>query len=243
VLDLPIDQDYQELLDEVEQFIKTYVELPSEGDYLYLALWVFHTYLIEKFGVTPLLYFYGVQVTGKTRAGEVLSKIGFKVERLTAPTEATLFRSASYFKNALVIDEIKLWGRDANENVANLIKSRYKRGLKVSRINLENKGEEQVEYFDVFAPMVICTTEPLNEIIESRCLRFIMRANVNPDVEKSFNETWGQDLRNKLTMFRACYLKPEFEEIKRVARRRLNEILTPLYQVLMLIAPGREDEF
>ncbi len=243
VLDLPIDQDCQELLDEVERFIKTYVELPSEGDYLYLALWVFHTYLIEKFGVTPLLYFYGVQVTGKTRAGEVLSKIGFKVERLTAPTEATLFRSASYFKNALVIDEIKLWGRDANENVANLIKSRYKRGLKVSRINLENKGEEQVEYFDVFAPMVICTTEPLNEVIESRCLRFTMRANVNPDVEKCFNETWGQDLRNKLTMFRACYLEPEFEEIKRVARRRLNEILTPLYQVLMLIAPGREDEF
>lgn len=243
VLDLPIDQDYQELLDEVERFIKTYVELPSEGDYLYLALWVFHTYLIEKFDVTPLLYFYGVQVTGKTRAGEVLSKIGFKVERLTAPTEATLFRSASYFKNALVIDEIKLWGRDANENVANLIKSRYKRGLKVSRINLENKGEEQVEYFDVFAPMAICTTEQVNEIIESRCLRFIMRANVNPDVEKRFDETWGQDLRNKLTMFRACYLEPEFDEIKRVARRRLNEILTPLYQVLMLIAPGREDEF
>ncbi|MBA7497244.1 hypothetical protein ES702_07856 [subsurface metagenome] len=243
VLDLSISQDWQKLLDEVIRFIKSYVEMPSENDYLYLALWVFHTYLIEKFGVTPLLYFYGVHVTGKTRAGEVLSKIGFRVERLTAPTEATLFRSASYFKNALVIDEIKLWGRDANENVANLIKSRYKRGLKVSRINQNVTGEKQVEYFDVFAPLVICTTEPLPDIIESRCLMFTMRANVNADVEKCFNEAWAQDLRNKLTMFRTCYLETEFDELPRVARRRLNEILTPLYRVLMLIDPGREDEF
>ncbi|GAI80519.1 unnamed protein product, partial [marine sediment metagenome] len=183
ILSLPMKLDYKELLDEVISFIRSYVELPSESDYLYLGLWVLHTYLIEKFDVTPLLYFFGVHVTGKTRAGEILAKISFKCQRSTAPTEATLFRGASYFKNALVIDEIKLWGSDANQDVANLIKSRYKRGLKVERINLNKTGEDQVEYFDVFAPMIICTTEELTEIIESRCLLFSMQPNVNPSVE------------------------------------------------------------
>ncbi|GAJ20433.1 unnamed protein product, partial [marine sediment metagenome] len=184
ILDIPFDLNYEDLLDEVILFIRSYVELPSESDYLYLALWVFHTYLIEKFDVTPLLYFHGVQVTGKTRAGEVLAKISFKCERLTSPTEATLFRGASYFKNALVIDEIKLWGSDANQDVQNLIKSRYKRGLKVPRVNLNKEGEDQMEYFDVFAPLVICTTEGLDPIIESRTLLFSMQPNASPSVEK-----------------------------------------------------------
>ncbi|MBA7704545.1 hypothetical protein ES703_113359 [subsurface metagenome] len=241
---LPMTLDWKDLLGEVIRFLKAYVEMPSESDYLYLALWVFHSYLIDKFNVTPLLYFYGVHVTGKTRAGETLAKVSFKCERLTSPTEATLFRSASYFKNSLVIDEIKLWGRDANEQVANLIKSRYKRGLKVQRINTNAQGEGQVEYFDVFAPLVICTTEPLPDIIESRCLTFTMQANINPNVEKCFDEAWGLDLRNKLTVFRATYLDKEFDELPPgLARRRLNEILTPLYQILMLIDPERETEF
>ena len=243
ILDLSMELDYKELLDEVISFIRSYVELPSESDYLYLALWVFHSYLIEKFNVTPLLYFYGVHVTGKTRAGEVLGKIGFKCERLTSPTGATLFRGAHYFGNALVIDEIILWGRDANQDVANLIKSRYKRGLKVPRINQEIKGENQVEYFDVFAPLVICTTEGLPEIIESRCLLFSMQPNVSPGVEKEIDEKWARELRNKLTIFRANELDKDFKKPSRIARRRLNEILTPLFQVLLLTDPGREEDF
>lgn len=243
ILNIPTNLDYKKLLDEVILFIKSYLELPSERDYLYLALWVLHTYLIEKFDVTPLLYFHGVHVTGKTRAGETLAKISFKCERLTSPTEATLFRSASYFKNTLVIDEIRLWGSDANQDVQNLIKSRYKRGLKVSRINLNLKGEDQVEYFDVFALLIICTTEELTEVIESRCLLFSMQPNANPNVEKRIDEKWAQKLRNKLTVFRADKLDREFAEPERVARRRLNEILMPLYQTLLLTDPEREKKF
>jgi hypothetical protein len=245
ILDIPFDLDYEDLLDEVVLFIRSYVEMPSESDYLYLALWVLHSYLIEKFDVTPLLYFHGVQVTGKTRAGEVLAKISFKCERLTSPTEATLFRGASYFKNALVIDEIKLWGSDANQDVQNLIKSRYKRGLKVQRLNMLKDGEDQMEYFDVFAPLVICTTEGLDPIIESRCLLFSMQPNASQSVEKRIDEKKAQELRNKLTIFRANEIDKEFKNpsSKEVGRRRLGEILTPLWQVLMLTSPVLETEF
>ncbi|GAI28046.1 unnamed protein product, partial [marine sediment metagenome] len=143
----------------------------------------------------------------------------------------------------LVIDEIKLWGREANEQVANLIKSRYKKGLKVSRVNLLKEGEDQVEYFDVFGPLVICTTEPLPDIIESRCLTFLMKENIEPDVEKTIDEEHAQKLRNLLTIFRLNQLDKGFEEKEKVARRRLNEILIPLHRCLMLVAPDKEKEF
>lgn len=243
ILNEPTDVKWDKLLEEVVSFIKNYLELPNDTDYLLLALWIFHTYLIEKFNETPILYFYGVKETGKTRAGEVLQELGFRCERLTSPTEATLFRSASYFKTSLIIDEIKLWGLDGNPEVARLIKSRYKRGLMVSRCNLDNRGEDQIEYFDVFSPLVICTTESIPDTIESRCIIFLMQKNARAEVERLIDQDLAKKLRNKLTIFRSNYLEKDLPETDQIARRRLNEIMSPLYQVLMLVDPERKEAF
>ncbi|GAI72130.1 unnamed protein product, partial [marine sediment metagenome] len=167
--------DITRLATEIDAFIKSYLEMPLDSDYLVLAMWVFHTYLIEKFNTTPILYFYGVKETGKSRAGEVLSELAFRAQRLTSLTEATLFRSVELFKPSLIIDEIKLLGKGGNQGLADLIKTTYKRGLKVSRINLNKYGEDQIEYYDTFTPLVICTTESIPDIIESRCILFIMQ--------------------------------------------------------------------
>jgi len=243
ILEEPMNMDWSELLDEVIIFIKSYLEIPSESNYLILALWIFHTYLIGKFNTTPILYFYGVKETGKSRAGEILGELAFMCERLTSPTEATLFREADYFKTSLIIDEIKLWGQKGNQEVARLIKSRYKRGLKVPRVNLNRKGENQIEYFDVFGPLAICTTESIPDAIESRCITFLMQKNMRVEVEKLIDEEWATKLRHKLTIFRVNYLDKNIATTEQVARRRLNEIMMPLYQILMLIAPKRKDEF
>ncbi|MBA7585323.1 hypothetical protein ES708_27298 [subsurface metagenome] len=243
ILNLSGELNYKELLDEMIRFIASYLELPSESDYLILALWTFHTYLIDKFATTPILYFFGIMEVGKTRAGEVLGELAYKAERMTSPTEATLFRSAEYFKTTLIIDEIKLWGQDGNKNVADLIKSRYKRGLKVSRVNLNKKGEDQIEYFDVFAPLVISTTEIIPDIIESRCIKFLMQRNSDPKVEQCIDLDWAKELRNKLTLFRANFMDKELPEVDHISKGRLNEILMPLYRTLLLIDNRRKEEF
>jgi hypothetical protein len=235
--------NYSFLLKDIIKFVKKYLELTEDKGYLILALWVFHTYIMEKFEATPILYFQGVKETGKTRAGEVLGELAYKCERLTSPTEATLFRSAEYFKTALIIDEIQLWGKEGNQEVGRLIKSRYKKGLKVNRINLNKSGEDQVEYFDVFAPLVISTTESIPDIIESRCIRFLMQKNTDLEVERFIDRESARNIRNKLTIFRANFMDQELKEVKPISRRRLNEILNPLYQILMEIDPELESEF
>jgi hypothetical protein len=115
--------------------------------------------------------------------------------------------------------------------------------MKVSRINLNNCGEDQIEYFDVFAPLVICTTESMPDIIESRCFTFIMNQNVCPDVENDIDPEAARKLRHRLTLFRATYLDTVIPDVKPVSRRRLNEIATPLHKILMMIAPKREVDF
>jgi len=243
ILNRSLKMDIARLAIEINTFIKNYLEMPLDSDYLILSMWVFHTYLIEKFNTTPILYFYGVKETGKSRAGEVLSELAFRAQRLTSLTEATLFRSVELFKPTLIIDEIKLMGKGGNQGLADLIKTTYKRGLKVSRINLNKYGEDQIEYFDTFSPLVICTTETIPDIIESRCILFIMQKNSNPQIERKIDMKWANDLRERLTVFRANYMSKELPEAQYIARGRLNEIMFPLYQALLICEPERKSEF
>ena len=236
-------EDGPVILEKMIAFIKRYLEMPREHDYLILALWTAHTYLIEKFNTTPILYFHGVYETGKTRGGEVLEEIAFRAERLTSPTEAGMFRAAHLFKTSLIIDEVKLWGQDGNPEVARLIKSRYKRGQKVLRVNLNLKGqEEQLEYFDVFGPLVLCTKETIDPDIQNRCILFVMRENSDPKVEEDIDEAQAEWLRNQLTLLRAEWLDGELPKVERIARRRLNEILQPLHRTLMVLDPSKEKQ-
>jgi len=243
IINRSLNLDIARLATEIDTFIKSYLEMPLDSDYLILSMWIFHTYLIENFNTTPILYFYGVKETGKSRAGEVLNELAFRAQRLTSLTEATLFRSVELFKPTLIIDEIKLLGKGGNQGLADLMKTTYKRGLKVSRINLNKYGEDQIEYFDTFSPLVICTTETIPDIIESRCILFIMQKNSNPQIEKMIDKKWANDLRERLTVFRANYINKELPEAQHIARGRLNEIMFPLYQSLLLFGPERKDEF
>ncbi len=243
VVNESIELDLKSLLNKIISYIKDYLEMPNETDYLVLGLWILHSYLIEHFNITPFIYFYGVFETGKTKGGEVLGELAFRCNRITCPTEATIFREAEILKTSVVIDEIKLWGKDGNIEVARLIRPRYKRGLSVPRINLNKQGEDQLEYFDVFGPTVICTDEKCPPGLESRSIIFIMAMNIKQKVEEELDLERAQRLRNKLTIFRAKYLEKGPEKQEPIARRRLNEIMMPLYRTLMLVDPERKEEF
>jgi len=217
--------------------------MPETEHYLILALWIFHTYLIEQYQTTPILYVTGVKETGKGRLGELMRELAFRGQVLTTPTEASMFRESEYFKPTLIIDEIKLWGFGANEPVACLVNNRYKKGIKITRVNQNKKGEKQIEHFDCYGCTVITTTESVSETLRSRCIEYIMQKNENPEVERPLDYEKGQELRNKLTIFRAEFIGKDLLAWKQIARRRLNEILLPLYKVLMLVKPEWEVDF
>lgn len=243
VLDLQGEVDFPDLLAEVMDYIAQRLEMPNELDYLTLALWVFHTYLIDRFITTPIIYACGVKETGKGRLGELLRELAFRGQVLTTPTEASIFRESEYLKPCLIIDEVKLAGFDANKEVACLVNNRYKRGVKVCRVTLDKQGEDQLTYYDCFGCTAITTTESIKPALRSRCIVFTMQRNLNPEVERPLDYGLGQILRNKLTVFRAEFIGKNLPAYEQIARGRLNEILLPLYQSLMLVRPDWKPKF
>lgn len=235
--------DSVEVLYRTEQFLRSFIELPYEQLYLIVALYIGHTYFVdEHFDVTPILNVYGVKETGKTRLGELVALTAYRGERCTSPTEATFFRAAQAFKSTLVIDELKLWGKDGRRDVADLIKSRYKRGMKVSRCNMNKSGEDAIEYFDVYAPLVICSTESVPPIIKTRCITIVMQQNADPSVEGEIDQVEAQWIREQWTLYRLKWMNEEIPEVENKARRRLREITQPLLRVCEIIDKSRIDE-
>jgi hypothetical protein len=232
-----------EILNRTEQFLRDFVELPHEQLYLVVSLFVGHTYFVDiHFDVTPILFAFGLLECGKSRLGHLVSLISYRGERCTSPTEATLFRAAEAFKSTLIIDEVKLWGRDGNPQVANLIKSRYKRGMKVSRCNMNKSGEDAIDYFDVYAPLMVYSTESMPIIIKSRCITLIMQQNINPVVEKEINLSETEWIRKQWTLQRFQWMGKKLPDVESKARRRLREITQPLLRVCKIMDESRLEE-
>ncbi|MBA7523392.1 hypothetical protein ES705_15519 [subsurface metagenome] len=245
---LTLDRDnitWARLLKDIERYIKKHLELPSKIYYLIFGLWIMHTYLIEETDITPYLYFVGLKGTGKSRAGQIANKLAYKCLLETMPTAPVLFRSSELWHNSLVIDEAKFWGSDTDRDLARIVMSRYKKGVKVIRVNMEKLkgGEKQVEIFDVFGPLIICTESNIPEPLEDRSIKFQMKMNESPEVEDDWDETTEQALIDLLTLFRAKFTGKGLPKHEKIARRRLNEILSPLYRILLLVDKSRTEEF
>jgi len=235
--------DPAELLKRTESFLRSFVELPHEQQYLIVSLFIGHTYFTSThFYVTPLLNVHGCMETGKTRLGELLILTTYRGVGWTSPSGAAMYRTTKFFDPTIVVDELKLWGPDGNKDVAELIKSRYKKGNRVPRVNMNKSGEDSIENYEVYGPFAVCSTEKVPDIIRSRCITIIMQQNVNPTVEERPDFEEAEWIREQWTLLRVKYMGKELPAIENKARRRLREITDPLLQICQITDPTRIDE-
>jgi hypothetical protein len=236
------------LLKELEFFIYNHVEMPDDKPeyYLILALWVMQTYTIEHFTASPIIYAHGQKASGKSRLGSVLNELAFRGMFITDPTDAAMFRICESYNPTILIDEIILLGKFGNPQLANLLKSRYKNTCVVPRCNMLIKNKDDVvEFFNIWGPTVLTTTENLGDYIDDRALEFLMKKNTRPIVEKNINLTAAESLRNKLIYFRFHWIDKQLTECDSITQGRLGEIINPLWQLLNLVDddPYRLNDF
>jgi hypothetical protein len=81
----------KKLLADIALFVYDYIELPKNKYYLIIALYIMHTYLLEKLESSPFLYMFGTPETGKSRAGKVVQSLAFRCKRETTPTGAVFY--------------------------------------------------------------------------------------------------------------------------------------------------------
>lgn len=66
------------LYDDLLSYHKGISELPHEDDYDLLASWDIHTYLLEQFQYTPILWLFAVPERGKSRTGKGIIYVAYR---------------------------------------------------------------------------------------------------------------------------------------------------------------------
>jgi hypothetical protein len=240
--------DPAKLLFDIEAFIKKHVELPEDKNYLIPALWVLHTYLvIEKQHTSPMLVFHGLKESGKSRAAEVLSHIAFRSYVCVSLTETNMWHVPKTFDATLLIEELKLFGKNPKEELEGVMKTRYKKGSKVARMDNDAKGntQDRLKNYSTFGPTAIATTEKLGEFIDNRSIEFLMVKKTRKDIPEGIDELAAKELRDRLIYFRYHWLDKELPDFERPAIDRKGEKFNPLYQMLVMCngTPGQIAEF
>lgn len=169
---LPAPRPKGILLD-VVHFIRRYVLLPSPYAELAVALWVFHTWTLPAFDVTPYLLIKSPEKrSGKTRLLEVLDLLTPRAWRVIQPSEAVLFRKVSKEIPTLLLDEgDTIFNAKVNgtEPLRAILNAGFRRGAVVPRCVGEG-AKQQLINFDTFCPKAVASIGDLPDTVEDRSI-------------------------------------------------------------------------
>ena len=170
VLGQVVTQQGTELVADVETFITRYVVLPDAAR-LPLALWSIATHVFASFDCFPYLALLSpVKRSGKTRCLEVLELLCCHPRRITAPTEAALFRMIQNMKPTLLLDEMESLTQKDSERarwINGLLNAGHRQGATVPRC--EGNSHQLVE-FSVFCPKALAAIRKLPDTILDRAV-------------------------------------------------------------------------
>ena len=86
-------------LDDILIFLRRFVVLPNEEDYLLVSMWILHTYFTNRLTTTPRLALISPEYgCGKTRTLEVIASLSFQSESLDGYTQSYLMRKITLIK-------------------------------------------------------------------------------------------------------------------------------------------------
>ena len=231
------------LFNDLLEYHKNISELPNKDLYYLLVAWDFHTYLIDKFNFSPIIYFYSIAERGKSRTIKGMINVAYRGIRKVDISDAQLIRDCTHLRATLAFDMMDFWDKIKSAGSVDIILNRYERGSTVSRINRPEKGAFQdMDYYDVFGATLLGTNEIIHEIADTRAIPIIMR-KADRDFEDEVTPLTGLDLKEQLVAFKLAHFEDKLPQIKKIVKSRLGDIIRPLHQVILMTNPVKEDLF
>ena len=231
------------LYEEIVSYLKERAELPNEDLYDLLTLWIFHTYAMERADFSPIIYFLGLPEKGKSRMLKSLVNIARRGLRKISLTDAQILRDCTHLDATLALDMMSLWTKIEKAGSEDVFLNRPEKGITVSRVNRPERGAFQdTDYYTVFGPTIFATNELIHEILDTRAIPIVMRQAKKQFVIKVKPED-GLAIKTKLTAWRAATMGQDWPEVRRIANSRLGDITQPLYQIVKMVHPAREESF
>ena len=241
--ELPISERDAALYDDLRAYHKSISELPSDEYYDLIVAWVLHTYLPERAQYSPIICLFAVPERGKSRTGKGMVHVAFRGVHVESLRDPYIVRMAHDFGATLFFDVKDVWKKAERNGSEDILLHRYERGAMVPRVLYPDRGPyEDIRYYSIFGPTVIATNEPMDRILETRCISINM-PTTRRRFETDVTPERGLSLRARLLAFRARHLGVELPDIRKPAEGRLGDILKPLLQILELVRPNRKERF
>jgi len=204
------------LFNAIRQQFKRYVEFPIDAAYDLFSLWVIGTYLHPLFRTYPYLYLGGIKESGKTKTLMVVDCLAFNSIFSSNMSVSSVFRFIQNSRCTLLIDETeKLINPERAQEFRSILLSGYKRGSRVHRSEKNRRDRFEPIEFESYSPKIVANIRGLEDVLESRCISFIMRRTLNKkigDKEVNIEDPIWQELRDNLYVLTLTYWK-EIREI------------------------------
>lgn len=232
-----------QILGDLEDWHRNASDLGRADAYLLLALYDLLSYIVEHTDYLPMIVLEAEPERGKTRTGQASAFVCRHGVHLQGIREANLLRAAGHLEAMLFIDLMNVWETAKREKCEDVILGRWERGATVPRvINPEAGAFADTVHYPVYGPTIIATNEPIHRILDTRGLRIDM-----PCSSRRFSGRIRPDdarpLVERLMAWRAFMLDRSLPACDVPADGRLGDILRPLNQVLLAVAPYRAHEF
>ncbi|MGD0280929.1 MAG: hypothetical protein ABSB95_01040 [Dissulfurispiraceae bacterium] len=232
------DDDRTLFRDIVEHFQKfSFVEAVH---LVLLACYTMLTYLFDHEDVHYLgeILFHAAPERGKSRTGKTLIHLSFRGIHLAEVREATLLRYAQDSRATLFFDTKNFGSIVERKNCVDIILGRFEKGLKVARVHHPQKGPfKDIKLYRVFGATVIATNEPVDNVLETRCIPIPMPNRPGHYADSTFEIS--AVLRERITAFRARNMfesLPKLPEIEGL-EGRLQDMAAPILQICQKVCP------
>jgi len=162
-----------EILERLLAVLTDHVEL-ERHEVIAIALWVMHTFVFDKFTVTPrLLLESPVRGCGKTTVLVLLEALGRHSLRFDGVSPAGLFRLIERDHPTLLCDEVDTYGLKGDGGLRQVLNSGHRRGGRILRCTRDG-GRQQ---FSTFAPVALAAigTETLPLPLQQRSIVIHMK--------------------------------------------------------------------
>lgn len=229
-----------QVLQQVEAYLRRFVWFPSDHARVAATLWVAHTYLIDDFESTPRLALLSPEPgSGKTRALEVIgSLVRYPMHAINC-TPAALFRSVADLDNrpTILFDEIDtVFGPKArdNEEVRGFLNAGHRRsGVAYRCVGMGTA--QKVMAFPSFCAVALAGLNDIPDTIASRAIIIRMRRrgpgeNVEP-YRLRLHEAEGMALGGALAASLSGLELPPFPDLPRGITDRPADVWEPLLAI------------
>jgi hypothetical protein len=228
------------VLDKIVDFISDYVFFDNKAKLYAVALWTFHTHVIDQFEVTPYLHIGSAEKrSGKTRLFEVLELLVKNPWHSVNPSEAVFYRKIGAHKPTILLDEIDaIWNHKTAaqyEGLRAAINAGYRRGATVDRC--AGPRGDRLEAFPVFCAKALAGIGKLPETIADRCIHIDMVRKTKDEKTKRFRSRNVQLEAEALHAdIAACASELKFSHIPDYHEAQLNDRAEEVWEPLIWIA-------